>query len=503
MLSAIVREGEGGGNDNDALHGKSQKKPENADAGAGGRRRRRSHFDVFKSKLLRRSQDKPLSEARLRKRVRRHAERGDWEAVRKLLSDYEFSDVPEDVLSKQQQHPQSKQAPEGRGHKQDRRPSYGSRGGDRRRFSGNESAAAAAVIQAAFLEDISDSSADLQRPDFGENVLHDLCRCGPPSDVLESALASLRRRPGSAVGTDGRGRTPLHVAAACGGSAEVVDALVRADPCAASMGDADGRSPLHLATMYLSQDGNSATDAPASSYQSVLILKDAMITYPGKIGFKDEDKLGYSPLDYAIDNNIAKGELVQALQWRKVPPKSRLTSSFTSPSLWLARRRSTQTTQGSHCESQDIEMLRRLEQDEIDARRGHIQKMKARRREEREETAESVLYDAFGIEASSPSDPAAGTNRDDVYQEHQPPTDAEEWQASSLDVEACATDADIYNRHLQDYFDDYMDDFECYEDLETEDGFDIMDDPSLATSGPILDDLAVLGTTITMRPHWL
>jgi len=202
---------------------------------------------------------------------------------------------------------------------------------------------------------------------------------------LETLLAALWHRLGSASGTDDHGRTPLHLAADTGASPEIIDALVRADPSTASMGDKDRRSPLHLAMKFLSYNGYhtmalnhhghisktqekemfAPQEAIDCTYRIVLILKSAMLSYPGKIDFKDEDSTGYSPLDYAIDGDISKEELIQSLIRRKEPTISRRRSSTRHPGRMNRRL----TLASNISDSQDIEILHQLEQDEIEARR--------------------------------------------------------------------------------------------------------------------------------------
>lgn len=163
---------------------------------------------------------KSLSEPQLRKKLTKLAERGNWNAARKLISGYEFPAIARDsfILENTLREESSPRR---------RRSSY--RSGNRHSFSGGESSAAAAVIQAVLIEESESSSDD--EIDTGENILHDVCRCQPPLDVVKTLLCALQhRRCGSTIfGTDDQGRTPLHVAATMGASSEVIDALVCAN----------------------------------------------------------------------------------------------------------------------------------------------------------------------------------------------------------------------------------------------------------------------------------
>lgn len=449
---------------------------------------------------------KHLSEPQLRKKLKKFAERGDWDAARKLINGYEFVVIPH-TQQTHAEHNDSRASTQDREHVvADRRPSYGSRSGAgaRRSFTGGESAAAAAAIQAALIDESESSSADDSPehgslPDIGDNILHDVCRCQPPQDVIETLLSALRhrRRGATTSGIDDHGRTPLHLSAMTGASPEVIDALVRADPCPASRGDEDGRSPLHHTVKFLARGGyhHSAPIAAQSrrkcssnksnmhqgrmmlppeealerTYQTVRILKDTMHAYPGKVSFKDEDTSGYSPLDYAVEGNITKTELIQSLIRRK----------------------------GKHCfvtlesnisDSQDSKVLRQLEQDELEARRQRLDNINKR---QVEGMSNDLLFDVFGVEQfvihQVVDDALSLCKQNGCYDDKSSDKKELEQQQVSAEEEVINEDA-IYNQHLQDYMDDFMGDLEGSENLEyfEEDSFDILDDPSEAQQREIL-----------------
>ncbi|KAL7534983.1 hypothetical protein ACHAXR_006190, partial [Thalassiosira sp. AJA248-18] len=373
-----------------------------------------------------------------------------------------------------------------------RRPSYGSANGLRRSFTGKESAAAAAAIKAALLEVLEESSSsDCDGLEIGENILHDVCRHQPPLDVIEVLIKALRHRRGATSGTDDQGRTPLHLAADTGALPEVIGALVRADPYPASMGDVDRRSPLHLAMKYLSSTAQekkliSPEEASDRTYRTVLILKDAMLKYPGKIDFKTEDNTGYSPLDYAIERNTTKEELIQSLIRRKEPTISRDRTPRQKRGLH-------RLTHQSSISDQDLEILLQLEQDEVEARRIRLEQDKACRRPK--EPMTDALFDVFGIEESAhanslpevvdeqqqqPSSPTTQScSQDDSPSDEGAVSGPEEEEEQAASAPVTTDDDIIYNQHLQDYLDDCMDDFSDLEYCD-EDGFDILDDPSEA-----------------------
>lgn len=471
--------------------------------------------------LKRASKKRPLSETQLRRKVKKSAERGDWDYVRKLITNYEFSDIPEAMPKRGSFNPHAQvpiQEELSVGSGTNRRPSYGSRtGGERRSFTGKESAAAAAVIKAAMLEEEEGSSSNEppsaeNRPDIGENILHDVCRFHPPLDVLETLLAALRHRRGSTFGTDDMGRTPLHLAANWGASYNIIDMLVRADPTPTTMGDNDRRSPLHLVMKHLvfhqlnpalqhHHHGRgsklqaqerilSPEEMTEQAFQIVQALKNAMLTYPGKIDFKDEDSSGYSPLDYAIDGNITKEGFIQTLIRRKEPRcAARRRSSPHGASTMLQRvsfnrgsacGRSIYSSQSSVTGEQDYDILEQLEQDEVEARIHRIEKIKAKQPKEHMNHA---LFDVFGIEEQSKGSLPIVTTKTD--EEKVSPSKQLKSAEDDKSPENQEDDDAIYNQHLEAYLDDYMDDFEG--DLEEqcdEEGFDIFADPDLVPHPP-------------------
>jgi hypothetical protein len=250
----------------------------------------------------------------------------------------------------------------------------------------------------------------------------------------------------------------------------------------------------------------------------VKVLKEAMLDYPGRVGFKDEDASGYSPLDYAIDGDISSEELIQALVRRRDPRRLRSSSLHPRPhgavgeapqkSPLPARRRliSRRTSSTSSACSQstgtggdlNIDVLRRLEMEEIEARRCRIAKMKARCRKQR---INNSLFDVFGIQEQPPPAAAAAARstacKSEPHARVEDTPTAESPVKSSVKAPAKAppkapakapanehdkplvSDVDIYNRHLQDYLDDYLEDFGGLLDQDYDDGFDIFKDPEL------------------------
>jgi hypothetical protein len=474
-----------------------------------------------------RNRKKPISEARLREKLIQRAEGGDWSGVRKLISNYEFADViPEGFpLCTKSIPPEEGQEPH---LNSDRRPSYGSRSGDRLSFTGKESVAAAAAIKAALLDE-SSATHSSEKFDVGHNILHDICRYLPPLDVIELLLTSLRHRRGTTSGRDDAGRTPLHVAVAFGAAPDVIDALTRADPVPASMGDRDRRSPLHIAVRYLAygphpddkpleetnelpslslqqhdgHEGLSEEEMFKRSFETILILKDVMVTYPGKIDFKDEDKDGFAPVDYALDGGIIDKYLLHCLLKRKhkrrtsvhslVSEDTQLTGNVVRETLPEPRRQDSDLSS----DAQDTSVIRHLEEEEIQARRKRIEKLGTKRPKKQ---ISDMLFDMFGIDqlqGCGPSEdqsvhagqslksggsinlPPAIVPRTTCHHSSKSSKSGSQGRVNSrLNDCKSMTDSAIYNHHLEAYLNGFVDDNEGLECLgDDDDDFDIFHDP--------------------------
>lgn len=440
------------------------------------------------------SRRKPLSETRLREKLIKRAEKGDWDGVRSLISDFEFTDIPEPLLSGTRRRYNKRMTHHQALH---RRPSYGSRSGDRLSFAGKESAAAAAAIKSALIDECSDVSSST-KPDIGENILHDMVRYNPPLDVIDTLLVSLQHRRGATCGTDAAGRTPLHIAASRGASSEVIESLIKADPGTASLGDINGMSPLHIAVRCLAygnddslrednrfpsrrgngRDGPSEEEEFGRSFETIVILKEAMVNHPGKVDFKDEDFTGFAPVDYALDGDISDEFLLKCLLRRTLFKKRR--SSVASADTQLTSN----LVRGAQCHDsgmssvssdvQDIALLLRLEDDEIQERLARIEKKSTARHKKKE--IKDVLFDVFGInEIANPL-----SLEEESVSVTIPRSKRRSSKISSSRSSCCRslTESAIYNRHLEAYLNDFAgeDGLDYYNE---DDDFDIHHDPEL------------------------
>lgn len=366
------------------------------------------------------------------------------------------------------------------------------------------------------------------RPVVGENILHDICRYRPPLDVLETLLAAVRDRyrgESFTSATDHFGRTPLHIAAAFGADAVIIDALVRVDPTPASMPDVHLRSPLHLAVNYCgvrdnnimvepalhykqqeqqlrryrpNRDGYCCTGwklmrpqiermpsherTPNETFQVVQILKEAMLTHPGKIDFNDEDGVGYSPLDYAMECGKPEGALIRTLIHRNAPTCCILRRSDTNGGDSILEDPT----------NNDVEFLQKLERDDIEALTNRIHKLNPSRQKkwmeyelfklfvENKDQLLTTRSTVVGLKAADVVVATGNAEISVVVCNHESSSCPQRKNKSS--TSKVMTPEDMYNKHLEDYFDGYMcdldvGDIEHYVDGGGDDGFDIFVDP--------------------------
>ena len=132
----------------------------------------------------------------------------------------------------------------------------------------------------------------------------------------------------AALVTDAHGRTPLHIAVACGCSFAVVDLLLHDDYEAAYMMDHTNRYPLHWACTcsYLMSNAKSYSSREREIDDVVKIINRLMEIYAVAVLSKDD--MGCTPLDIAKSVVNADPRIVRALQFVKniLPVKKRIKS---------------------------------------------------------------------------------------------------------------------------------------------------------------------------------
>jgi Ankyrin repeats (3 copies) len=130
--------------------------------------------------------------------------------------------------------------------------------------------------------------------------LHALCMYRPTAEAVQEVLRAIERTLGPNVVadpklvTDASGRTPLHIAVACGCSIEVVEVLLRDDSEAVWTLDYSNRFPLHWACTK----PNGIRSSMKEIENMVLVINRLMEAYAVAVISKDQD--GRTPTDLAI-----------------------------------------------------------------------------------------------------------------------------------------------------------------------------------------------------------
>lgn len=143
----------------------------------------------------------------------------------------------------------------------------------------------------------------------GMSFLHAIVRNEPPLTVVAQVIAIC---PDSPKTRDCLNRTPLHVAAGVGASAQVIKYLALSYPAACKIRDEDGRTPLHFACdvdcrLFENDDAPERRRSPPS-FEVVHALLSACFSVAA---MEDDDEM--SPLEYAIFSD-ADGRVVKLLQ---------------------------------------------------------------------------------------------------------------------------------------------------------------------------------------------
>lgn len=187
--------------------------------------------------------------------------------------------------------------------------------------------------------------------DSGDTILHAVCRCNPPRELVQEIIAIL---PDTATTTNQVSQYALHIAAENGASPVIIRYLCNLQPVASGSRDNWGKTPLHLvcknyAIKYKPYKDLSMTDA---MLQAVRIIIDLS---PETVNVDDED--GMTALEYAIEAD-ADIRTIQSIQkacersWKVKKSKSRSNNSLGgSPSIRRRTTRRNSFTKGPDAES--------------------------------------------------------------------------------------------------------------------------------------------------------
>jgi Ankyrin repeat len=169
--------------------------------------------------------------------------------------------------------------------------------------------------------------------------LHAICMYRPSAEVVQVVrnAIEIHSRSSNALKTDvfcvvnatlvtdASGRTPLHVAVACGCSYKVIDVLLHDDHEAVYMMDHTNRYPLHWACCFTPRSTNKPSQVKEID-NIIRIINRLMEIYAMAIICKDDN--GCIPMDLAISHQ-ADHRIIEALQFvtNILPIKQRKKSS--------------------------------------------------------------------------------------------------------------------------------------------------------------------------------
>jgi ankyrin repeat protein len=158
--------------------------------------------------------------------------------------------------------------------------------------------------------------------------LHALCMYRPTMAVVQAVMEALARihhnNVDVTVMVDAAGRTPLHICAAFGASADVTELLMR-DSTAVLTPDHARRYPLHWACAHphgCGSNTNKTQHKKASEDNMVEVINKLIEAYA--VAVISPDKNGHSPLDLAAAAQ-ADGRILSALRFvKKILPSNGL-----------------------------------------------------------------------------------------------------------------------------------------------------------------------------------
>ena len=131
---------------------------------------------------------------------------------------------------------------------------------------------------------ICSSTLNIEESKGHKTLLHICLQNDPPFEIVAKMITMLINLKGALRAQDCRGRTPLHVAAACNADPMVIKLLGSTDPTTCTMLDEDSRTPLHLAcdascNLHQEEDGKRQPQQQrnAPSYDAVqALLSDSL-----------------------------------------------------------------------------------------------------------------------------------------------------------------------------------------------------------------------------------
>lgn len=180
---------------------------------------------------------------------------------------------------------------------------------------------ASELVASALLQVTSQSKQQQPPPNEivgGRNALHVICSLHPPVSIIRTIRQIC---PSCLEGIDDNGYTPLHVAAECGASPQVIDCLLYWYPEASALKEYRGKTPLHLLLCTpncCSKDGSShdpsnlvPKQCTAATTPVLQILQSLIKAAPQSVN--EEDDEGLNPLECAI-NSGASMSVIRALQ---------------------------------------------------------------------------------------------------------------------------------------------------------------------------------------------
>mmetsp|Transcript_10087 Transcript_10087/g.18113 ORF Transcript_10087/g.18113 Transcript_10087/m.18113 type:complete len:308 (+) Transcript_10087:184-1107(+) len=144
-----------------------------------------------------------------------------------------------------------------------------------------------------------------------KSLLHFCLRHNPPFQIVAKMMSLCPNPLETLRAQDDKGRTPLHIAAACDANPLVIKLLGSADPTACTILDADSRTPLHLAcdsscNLFEDQNDNDELSCPPHRQRETPMYHRIQALLSDSLAaslVEDEDDM--NALEYAILSNAS------------------------------------------------------------------------------------------------------------------------------------------------------------------------------------------------------